>query len=183
LKARLRPTPWDRIERYSNWRVPEETSNFLIRKGGAEIVDAVVEKTGVDGLVAAIEIGQRAKALHRSGIPVERLGASEWIEVFDLFTDGHIPRECIPTIATRMAADGISAREAAAAENIGLVDRKKWEPEIDRLTMDGYLREKGDTPDKRFRFLTGKAMESLTGRAPAKDVADLLRERIEETTR
>jgi glutamyl-tRNA(Gln) amidotransferase subunit E len=183
LKARLRPAPWKRLELYSSWRVPEETTSFLIRKGGAEIVDAVVEKTGVDGLVAAIEVGQRAKALHRAGIPVERLGAGEWIQVFDLFTDGRIPRECIPTIATRMATDGLTAREAADAENVEVVDRKEWETEIDRLTMDGYLREKGDTPDKRFRFLTGKAMQALTGRAPARDVAALLRERIEETTR
>ena len=49
--------------------VPEETTQYLIRRGGAEIVDAVVAKTGVDGLTAAIMIGQRAKALTRAGIP------------------------------------------------------------------------------------------------------------------
>jgi glutamyl-tRNA(Gln) amidotransferase subunit E len=183
LKARLRPTPWERIERYSQWRVPDETSSYLIRKGGAEIVDAVVETTGVHGLVAAIEIGQRTRALRRVGVPVERLGAGEWIEIFDLFTDGHIPRECIPAVATRMAADGLSARDAAAAERIEIVDRSIWSAELDDLTMDGYLREKGDTPDKRLRFLAGRAMAGLSGRAPAKDVAQLLREKIEETTR
>jgi Glu-tRNA(Gln) amidotransferase subunit E-like FAD-binding protein len=183
LKARLRPTPWERIERYSKWRVPEETTNFLIRKGGAEVVDTVVARTGVHGLVAAIEIGQRARALHRAGIPVERLGTTEWVEIFDLFTDGLIPRECIPVVASRMAADGLSARNAAAAEKIEIVDRSTWTNELDRLTMDGYLREKGDTPDKKLRFLAGKAMKDLAGRAPAKDVAELLKERIEETTR
>ena len=55
--------------------------------------------------------------------------------------------------------------------------------EMDGLTMDGYLREKGDTPDKRFRFLAGKAMKTLTGKAPAKEVAAFLRERIAEVTR
>ncbi|HEY0592705.1 MAG TPA: Glu-tRNA(Gln) amidotransferase subunit GatE, partial [Thermoanaerobaculia bacterium] len=59
IRARLKPEPWVRMGRYGSWRVPEETTAYLIRKGGADIVDAVVEKTGVDGLVAAIEIGQR----------------------------------------------------------------------------------------------------------------------------
>ena len=58
-RSRLRPPPWDRIARYMSWRVPEETAHYLIRRGGAEIVDAVVEKTGVDGLLAGIVIGQQ----------------------------------------------------------------------------------------------------------------------------
>ncbi len=44
--------------------------------------------------------------------------------------------------------------------------------------MDGYLREKGDSPDKQLRFLAGKAMEALKGRASAKDVAEALREKL-----
>lgn len=178
IRASLKPTPWDRIERYMKWRVPEETCTYLIRKGGAESVDAVVEKTGVDGLVAAIEIGQRAKALRRAGIPVERLGASEWVAVFDLLAGGRIGRESVPVIATRMAKDGLGAADAATAEGIALVERGQWLPDLDTISMDGYLREKGDTPDKKLRFLAGKAMEALKGRATAKEVAAALREQL-----
>ncbi|MFA6958079.1 MAG: Glu-tRNA(Gln) amidotransferase subunit GatE [Thermoanaerobaculia bacterium] len=178
IRARLRPTPWERIARYGAWRVPEETSTFLIRKGGAEIVDAVIEKTGVDGLVAAIEIGQRAKALKRAGIPIERLGASEWVSVFELLAGGRIGRESVPVIATRMAKDGVSASDAAVADGIALVGRGEWLPNLDTLSMDGYLKAKGDTPDKKLRFLAGKAMDALKGRAPAKEVAEALREKL-----
>ena len=126
-RSRLRPPPWERIERYMSWRVPEETAHYLIRRGGAEIVDAVVEKTGVDGLLAGIVIGQQVKALKRRGIPVERLGIAEWIQVFDLFTDGRIPREAIPAVATRMAQDSLDAQSVvrhaghrpAAARGLG----------------------------------------------------------------
>ncbi|MGZ5443607.1 MAG: Glu-tRNA(Gln) amidotransferase subunit GatE [Thermoanaerobaculia bacterium] len=178
IRARLKPAPWERFRRYGSWRVPEETTAFLIRRGGAEIVDAVVEKTGVDGLVAAIEIGQRAKALKRAGIPVERLGAAEWVSVFDLLAGGRIAREAIPVIATRMAKDGLTAADAAAAEGIGIVGREQWLPDLDHLSMDGYLREKGDSRDKRVRFLAGQAMDALRGRAPAKEVVGELRERV-----
>jgi len=183
IRARLRPAPWDRFERYGSWRVPEETSQFLIRRGGAEILDEVVEKTGVDGLTAAIQIGQRARALKRAGIPVERLGAVEWVQVFDLYTSGLIPREAIPVVATRMAKDGLSAAAAASAEGIALVGREVWQSGLGALSMDGYRPRPADSADKRLRFLAGRAMEHLNGKAPAKDVAAYLAQRIEEIAR
>jgi len=183
LRARLQPVPWERIERYMSWRVPEETCQYLIRRGGAEILDAVIEKTGVDGLVAAIEIGQRSKALKRAGIPVERLGVAEWVQIFDLFTDGRIPRETIPIVAARVAKDGLSAEAAASAEGVAIQSRERWKEQVDLLTMEGYQGEKVDTQDKRLRFLAGRAMEQLLGKAPAKDVADYLRTKLEEVAK
>lgn len=183
LKARLRPTPWERIERYMSWRVPEETCNYLIRRGGAEVLDAVIEKTGVDGLVAAIELGQRSKALKRAGIPMERLGVAEWVQIFDLFTDGRIPREAIPMVAAGVAKHGLTAEAAAAASGVAIQPRQRWMEQVDHLTMEGYQGEKIDTQDKRLRFLAGRAMEQLLGKAPAKDVAEYLRTKLEEVTK
>jgi hypothetical protein len=128
------------------------------------------------------------------GAPASPSSASaprEWVEVFDLFTDGRIPRECGPADRNAHGEDGLSARDAAAAEGIEIVDRSSGSAELDDLTMDGYLREKGDTPDKRLRFLAGSAIDASRGRAPAKDVAQaespidlcvVLREKIEETS-
>lgn len=180
-RARMRPTPWERLDRYRSWRVPEETGHYLIRRGGAEILDAVVERTGVDGLVAAIEIGQRTRALKRAGLPVQRLGVEAWVQVFDLFTDGLLPRECLGAVAARMAADGLEAAEAAQAEGIALVPRERWASELQDLTMEGYLGERVDTSEKRLRFLAGKAMAQLKGRAPAAEVARYLKDRLEAT--
>jgi glutamyl-tRNA(Gln) amidotransferase subunit E len=183
LRAQLKPTPWSRIERYSSWRVPEETSRFLIRRGGADIVDAVVEQTGADGLVAAIQIGQRAKALRRAGIPVERLGAAEWVQVFDLFTGGRIPVEAIAVVATRMAKDGIAAEAACAAEGIALVGREAWQREANRVALDAPVRMRTEVPGDRLRYLAGRAMAQLRGKAPAKDVVAYLTGQIEEAVR
>jgi glutamyl-tRNA(Gln) amidotransferase subunit E len=179
LKARLQPVPWERIERYMAWRVPEETCHYLIRRGGAEILDAVIEKTGVDGLLAAIEIGQHSKALKRAGIPVERLGVAEWVQIFDLFTEGRIPRETIPLVAARVARDGLGAEAAASAEGVAIQPRERWREQVDHLTMEGYQGEKVDSQEKRLRFLAGRAMEQLLGKAPAKEVAEYLRTKLE----
>ncbi len=183
IKARLKPAPWTRFARYGAWRVPEETTAFLIRRGGADTVDAVVEKTGVDGLTAAVEIGQHAKALVRAGIPLGRLGTAEWVSVFDLYTSGRIAREAIPLVATRMAKDGLAAAAAAEAEGVGLVGRDVWTRDLERLTMDGYVPAKADSAARRLRFLAGRALRQLRGRAPAKDVAAWLAGTIEEMGR
>ena len=183
IRAALKPAPWARFERYGAWGVPEETTRFLIRRGGADILDAVVTKTGADALTAAIIIGQRAKALTRAGIPIERLGPAEWVDVFDLYTGGRIPREAVPVVATRMAKDGLRAADAAAAEGIALVGRETWQRDLEGLGMEGYLAGNTDGRDKRLRFLAGRAMTQLKGKAPAKDVAVWLAGRIEEIAR
>jgi glutamyl-tRNA(Gln) amidotransferase subunit E len=180
-RARLRPTPWERLRRYGAWRVPVETTEFLIRRGGAQIVDALVQLTGVDGLVAAIEIGQRAKAMRRSGIPMERLGVAEWVQVFDLFTGGRIPREAIQPVAGRMARNpGLQAEEACLLLGYGMQDRQVWSAALAGLSMEDYRIDLGDSDGKRLRFLAGKAMRQLLGRAPGKEVAEYLRAILHE---
>ena len=49
--------------------------------------------------------------------------------------------------------------------------------------MEGYQGEKVDTQDKRLRFLAGRAMEQLLGKAPAKEVAEYLRSKLVEVSR
>jgi len=189
IRARLRPAPWHRLERYLAARVPEETGNFLIRRGGAEILDAVVERTGADLLLAAVEIGQRAKAMKRGGIPVERLGVAEWVQVFDLFTGGRIPREGIGVVATAMARDGLDAESAARAAGIALEPRERWLPDLERLLAEspfaGDATDPGDDGEtaRRLRHAAGRAVRALRGRAPAREVAEALRSRILEVAR
>jgi glutamyl-tRNA(Gln) amidotransferase subunit E len=180
-RRQLRPVPWEREKRYGSWRVPLETTHFLIRRGGAEIVDAIVEKTGADGLVAAIEIGQRAKAMKRAGIPIQRLDTDKWIEVFDLYTDGLIPREGIRSVAARMATEPeLSAKQAADAEDINLQGAEKWGSEVETL-IDGAADAIAQGADgKATRLITGKATAMLAGKAAAKDVALYVRQRLLE---
>ncbi len=180
-RARMRPTPWARFHQFGAWGVPAETTSFLIRRGGIELVDAVVSLTGADGLVAAIEIGQRAKSLKRKGIPMERLGAPEWVQIFDLFTGGRIPREAIQVVASHMARNpGIDAERAVADLGFGIQPREAWSRELQGLSMEDYRIDLGDSDGKRLRFLAGRAMRQLLGKAPAKEVADYLRNRLNQ---
>ena len=177
-RSRLRPAPWERIERYLSWRVPEETAHYLIRRGGAEIVDAAVERTGVDGLFAAITLGQRVKALQRAGIPVQRLGMDAWLAIFDRFTDGRLPREVLPAVARRMAQEGLGVDEACLSLGIAPQSRDQWLGLVDHMTLEGYDGTRADCDEKRVRFLAGKAVRMLKGRAPAGEVAAFVRTKL-----
>jgi glutamyl-tRNA(Gln) amidotransferase subunit E len=178
-RARLGPTPWERLRAYGAWGVPQETTEFLIRRGGARIVDALVRRTGVEGRVAAVELGQRAKALKRAGIPMERLGEAEWVQVFDLFTGGRIPREAIQPLAAHLACNpGLGAEEACRSLGFGLLDREAWTADLAGLSMEDYRIDRADSDAKRLRFLAGRAMARLRGRAPGREVAAYLESKL-----
>ena len=178
-RERLRPTPWERFRQFGAWQVPLETTEYLIRRGGVAIVDAVVNLTGADGLVAAIEIGQKGKSMSRMGFPMERLGAAEWVQIFDLYTGGQIPREAIHILAGHMAKNpGTEALAAMTVLGLGSQPRERWSQECLGLSMEDYRVDKGDSDAKRLRFLAGRAMRQLRGKAPAKEVAEFLKSNL-----
>ena len=180
-RSRMRPTPWERFHQFGAWRVPPETTEYLIRRGGVAIVDAVVRLTGADGLLVAVEIGQKAKALQRKGLPMERLGEAGWVQIFDLYTGGLIPRESIQLLAGHLAANpGRDAQTAMVELGIGLQPREVWSQQLHGLSMEDYRIDLGDSDGKRLRFLAGRAMRLLKGRAPAREVADDLRSRLSQ---
>ncbi|MBT3222342.1 MAG: hypothetical protein HN348_24985, partial [Proteobacteria bacterium] len=124
-----------------------------------------------------VEIGQRGKALKRSGVPMERLGQKEWIEIFDLYTDGILPREGIGSVATLMANEpGLKANDARVAAGFDLVEMNQLTQTLDNLPWEDF---RGD-PDTsaKMRFLMGEAMAMVRGKAAACDVASYLNDKF-----
>lgn len=182
LRAGLPPAPWEREREFAQWGVPAETVQYLIRRGGAAKVEAVVRETGVAGRTAAVEIGQRGKALQRAGIPVDKLPAESWVGIFDLYAKGQIPREAIGVLATRLAQGANKdAQQAAADAGISLVQPEQWQAKLNPIPLEGYRGTASDPPAKRLRFVAGKAMNMLRGQAAARDVVAYLRDKLGET--
>lgn len=183
-RRRVRMAPWKRLENYSAWGVPVETTEYLIRRGAADVVDTVVEKTGVEGLTAAVEIGQVGKALKRAGVPIEQVRTEQWVEIFDLYTDGRLPRECIREVAAQVALErDLKAETACDALGIRLMNEADWKREVAGVSMDGYKPGKHDSTEKRVRFLAGRAMAKWKRKAPAKDVVAFLKSEVGEVSR
>jgi glutamyl-tRNA(Gln) amidotransferase subunit E len=178
-RARLRTPPWERLAKFGALRIPRETTEYLIRRGGADIVDAVIERTGADALLAAIEIGQRAKAACRAGVPLERLGTADWVQIFDLLAGGRIPREAIQPVAAHMARNpGVDAAAAGATLGFAIQDRTAWTQQLDNLAACNHRFDGGDCDASRLHHHIGMAVRQLRGRAPAKEVAEYLKTQV-----
>ena len=110
---------------------------------------------------------------------MERLGEAEWVQIFDLYTGGQIPREAIHILAGHMAKNpGTGASEAMTTLGLGSRPREQWSQDCLGLSMEDYRIDRGDCDAKRLRFLAGRAMHQLRGKAPAGEVAEFLRNNL-----
>ncbi len=85
LKASLPERPWDREIRYTKAGVPVSTAHFLIRRGGAALVDRLVEETGAPVRDVAFLFGEKLKGLRRASVPVDAIPEERWAELLRAF--------------------------------------------------------------------------------------------------
>ena len=71
LGSALAERPWMREERYGAVGVPREVIHYLIRRGGARLVDLVVAECDADLRRACFFFGERVKGLRREGLAVD----------------------------------------------------------------------------------------------------------------
>jgi Glu-tRNA(Gln) amidotransferase subunit E-like FAD-binding protein len=113
---------------------------------------------------------------------MERLGEAAWIQVFDLFTGGKVPREAIQPIAAHLAQNrGIDAVTAAADLGYQLRDREAWTAELGGILSQDCPIDKGmqsDCAARNMRHTIGQCVHKLRGRAAAKEVAEYLKSRL-----
>ena len=103
LQDALPEPPWEREERYGNVGVPLTTIHFLIRRGGARLVDLVVENCGSDLAWTCYFFGERLKGLRRSGVPVDRISDEGWLAIFNSFREQPALRDAWKEIVSGLA--------------------------------------------------------------------------------
>jgi glutamyl-tRNA(Gln) amidotransferase subunit E len=177
LHDALPPPPWEREERYGNAGIPLTTIHFLIRRGGARLVDLVVETCGSDLAWTCYFFGERLKGLQRSGVPVDQIPDQGWLALFHRFEQQPALREAWKAIVTSLAET----------------------PDVDKVLADlGLDSDPGDIPasvqtaietepfrqpphdyGQRERFLMGRLMSRVRGRIPAVEVASALSSELE----
>jgi Glu-tRNA(Gln) amidotransferase subunit E-like FAD-binding protein len=177
LATGLAEPPWSREDRYRAAGVPTHLIHYLIRRGGARVVDLVVEQCGADLRRACFFFGERIKSLHRQGLAVEAVPDRGWRELFDLLT--HHPvlwqawRDLTEWLVENPTDD---LRTAAAAAGFG-EPPDGWQEDASTL-LDREPPDHATDPDGRFRFLMGRVMDDLRGRVPASEVEVVVRDAI-----
>jgi len=179
LRKALPEPPWQREARYAAAGVPEAVAHYLVRRGGAARVDAVVAQAGADLRFAAFFFGERTLGLRRAGVPVDRVSDVGWLELFRALGHRPVRREGWSTIVRAMAASPERPVETLLAE-LGL----ERPPGDWRATVASALelagREAYDAdPGRLARHAIGRAMAVLRGRVPAAEVAGAVRAAVE----
>jgi len=181
LEAGLPERPWIREAAYSEAGVPRSTIHYLIRRGGARLVDLVVAEAGAGVREACFLFGERLKGLGRRGVAVARIPDARWTEFFRLTQGRPALREGWETIVRGMsAAPGTAVDAIVATAGFG-VPPAEWQgqvgPAVARAAADAY----DDDPRRIARLATGRLMAQLRGKVPAVEVVAAVRGNFEAT--
>ena len=180
LQDNLPEPPWEREERYGNVGVPLPTIHFLIRRGGARLVDLVVDNCGSDLAWTCYFFGERLKGLRRSGVPVDRISDDSWLALFNSFRQQPALRDAWKEIVSGLAE---SPDLDTVLAGLGLDRRLDDLPESVRTAVETEPFQQPTYNDGQFeRFLMGCLMSGLRGLVPAVEVASTLSSELETRT-
>ncbi len=175
LAAPLPPPPWQREERYLAAGVPTPTIHYLIRRGGARLVDLVVERTGADLRWVAFFFGERLKGLRRAGVEVDVVGDEAWCELFRRLEERPAAREAWSSLVEAMVTEP-EAPDDAIWGRLGLGHPPEdWRDQVRTAAEVSRPDHPDGTAEQCFRFLLGQLMPGLRGRVPALEVAAAVR--------
>jgi glutamyl-tRNA(Gln) amidotransferase subunit E len=180
LQDALPPPPWEREERYGAVGIPQTTIHYLIRRGGARLVDLMVENCGSDLAWTCYFFGERLKGLRRSGVPVDRISDENWIALFNNFNRQPALREAWKEIVSGLA---MSQDLDAVLADLGLHGRLDDIPDRVRSTIATEpFQQPAHDDGQQERFLMGCLMSGLRGLVPAVEVASALSSELEART-
>jgi glutamyl-tRNA(Gln) amidotransferase subunit E len=187
LEAGLAERPWVREAAYGRVGVPRSTIHYLIRRGGARLVDLVVAEAGADVREACFLFGEKLKGLGRRGVAVAQIPDARWTEYFQLTHTRPVLAEAWETLARRMTdARSATVDAIAAAGGFGVAPaawRDHVGPAVAAAAADAY----DDDPRRVARLAIGRLMAQLRGKVPAAEVVAAVGREVEadhgDTTR
>ena len=170
LRAALPEPPWQREERYLAAGLPRPVVHYLIRRGGARLVDLVVED-GADLKRAGFFFGEEVKGLRRAGSRVDAVDDERWRELFRAAGEQPALWDARHRLVDAIAAEpGRTVAEIVDDAGLGAPPadwRRRW-------TSAERLDARAPAPvdaGARIRYGIGRAMAELRGKVPAATVA------------
>jgi glutamyl-tRNA(Gln) amidotransferase subunit E len=180
LRAGLPEPPWVREERYAAAGVTLPVIHYLIRRGGADMVDRLVREAGADLKKTCFLFGEKLVYLRRAGVPVDAIPFERWAELSRLLTEIPLLREAWELIVRRVALTPAgSVSDVVAGQGLGL-EPSGWRTRIPEIVERAESRAYSSDRDRIFRIALGDAMDALRGRVPAAEVSAELRRALEE---
>ena len=198
MRTRLPEPPWERADRYTKYKLPQDMLDVLVVSRRAPLFDRLVEKLGIGPVLAGAFLSQHATALRREGLDLDLLSDELVAAVFKAHAQGRLAREGIIEVLRWMisssgdtsgkpaafgdTADPLEAdrRVHAATEALGYLPAapKKVQSMAAAAVEQTDLPKTVNTIEKRKRFLMGVLMATLRGCADGRRVSETLDEAL-----
>lgn len=167
LRAGLPERPWEREARYALAGLPRATTHYLVRRGGAAVLDRVVGRCGAELRFAGFLLGERLVGLRRAGVPVERIEEARWCELFAACARLPVLKQAAARIVQMMAqAPGEDVNALLARAGLGR-EPEGWSDDLRRRIEALRPLAHDDDPGRLRRFTLARLMPELRGRVPA----------------
>jgi glutamyl-tRNA(Gln) amidotransferase subunit E len=173
LQSALPEPPWEREARYAAAGVPANTARYLIRRGGAAIVDRVVQ-SGAELREACFLFGERLRPMRRSGSKVDAVPLERWCEFFALIRRQPVIRQAWePMVRAMVQSPERSAAEIAREVGFG-TPPQDWRDGLPKTVARARENAYTSDPGRVLRLAMGIAMSRLRGKVPAGEVLEAL---------
>ncbi len=172
LRLSLPEAPWERQARYCAAGAAKSTAHYLIRRGGARLVDRVVRDGGADIRRACLFFGEEIKGWRRAGIAVDKVSEESWCALFRCFHQQPTLWEARSELVRQLAEDpelDLDHLTAAYAS-----EPEGWRDSWRQTAQEKRPPEDKDQRQALWRELMGRAMTELRGRVPATQVNAVL---------
>lgn len=179
LSSGLAEKPWHRESRYAGAGVPSATTNFLIRRGGADLVDRVVSACGADLRQACFFFGERFVGWKRAGIQVDKIPEAAWREFFRSVADRPVLFEARDVLVKKMSEASLESVARIIDLNGFNRDAGDWRSTVRQRIAEAEKAAWRADRDLIRRLAMGRLMSDLLGRVPARQVAEALHEQME----
>ncbi|MBN2359496.1 MAG: Glu-tRNA(Gln) amidotransferase subunit GatE [Deltaproteobacteria bacterium] len=178
LRAGLAMRPWEREQRYSAAGVPTAITHYLIRRGGANLVDHVVTQ-GADVKQACFLFGERLKFLRRAGVAVDRIPLERWCEYFASLATTPLLRQAWQQIVRALATTP-ELTVTAVVDQLGLgTPPRDWRDHIAAAVKPALSDAYSLDAERLGRLLMGRVMPELRGKVDVEEIKAALKREIE----
>jgi len=147
-----------------------------------ELFERVASRTKIQPSFVATVLTEIFKSLERDGVALENVSTEQIEEIFDLIEAGETAKESIAEIVTWMAENkGKTPREAVERLGLKMLSETELASIVDRVLSENTSLAKGQG-ERAVAKLMGLVMAQVRGRADARQVAAILKEKVEAAT-
>ncbi|MFO7638451.1 MAG: Glu-tRNA(Gln) amidotransferase subunit GatE [bacterium] len=174
LRQGLPEPAWATEERFRSLGLPEDVVQSLVFSPRRALFERLTGSAGVDPKLAGVALEQWSRWLARQGLPVHQLPDELLAGLFERYQRGEFAREAIVHLM-RGLCRGEPLDRLLVERGLGEVVTGRRLETIVAAVVAAATPDHAHDPEARWRFLMGRAMAGLTGRARGADVAGEVR--------